>query len=201
MGTITGPSSSDEEDIVEGPSTRSDVVSFGKFTPAQRDIVALAVLGCTVHDFGAGNLELAHELVKLGANRVVAIDASRKMPKPRTDKIETVVSYFEDYDCPLALDIAFMSYPANRRIPHLVDFARRSRLCIYLGVNTGGSACGSVELFEHFLTRRCLAYVPDRKNTLIILGDTLTKARAPHGEEIGGLDKVRWYTFDEAEAL
>lgn len=87
-------------------------------------------------------------------------------------------------------DVAYVSWPANRggmfsnSMDDLVKILERIPLVIYTGCNVGGTACGWMELFEHFRWRSVKAYAPSRRNTLIVYGKmTGVKRLFIHHEE------------------
>jgi predicted RNA methylase len=50
-------------------------MTFGHLDTRQRSVVATIIANRTVHDFGAGDMNLSAELADLGAKRVIAIEA------------------------------------------------------------------------------------------------------------------------------
>ncbi len=178
------------------------------------------VRGRVVHDLGAGNLMGSMALLEAGATTVVAVDVVY-----REDQITLAMAHFaasvaaemnrridvraETFEELLrkveagveALDVAFVSWPLNRRMPELVELCRRSRIVCYLGSCTDGNACGHEDLFEHFLGRELVAEVRDRANTLLIVAEPRAERRAPTAEEHAGLkqnDGTPMLTYEEA---
>ena len=173
-------------------------MSYGNLTPAQWKALKQYVDGVVVHDLGAGQLELAHETILLGANQVIAIDKDR-MPVPHNRRIKTVRSYFADYKEPI--DTALVSWPINRVERSLLELLRRARIVIYIGKNTDGLSCGWPHLFLYFLSRELLEYVPDSHNVLAVYGKPLDHMRRPTGEELAAIRTYeKMYSYDEAEA-
>lgn len=162
---------------------------YGTLNPAQRKAVRKAVKGLVVHDLGAGDLALSRELLRLGASKVIAVDKN-DMPDPPPG-IQTVKVRFEGLDAlqgDFAVpDVAFVSWPLNRVDVGLLNLCIRARRIIYLGCNTGGTACGFPELFGLFRLREVLAYAPDRQNTLAVYEGTRDTFREPLGEELAGM--------------
>lgn len=158
------------------------------------------VSGRVVHDLGAGDLSFAHQLLDLGAARVVAID---KEPKPRRRHdlgIEYYQSYFADY--PGTMDVAIVSWPSTN-CRGLGTICRRATSIVYLGSNVDGSACGDFELFRGLIKREVVTYVPNRRNTLICYGGPSPTPRPLHGEEIAALLTLKRepiVSFEEAES-
>jgi hypothetical protein len=83
----------------------------------------------------------------------------------------------------------------------MLDLVKSSEICVYLGKNTDYTACGFPQLFQHFVSRRCLAYIPDRRNCLLILGADYGGVRDPHGEELAGLNPLTVFGYEQAEEL
>ena len=163
-------------------------MSYGHLSEKQAAIVRRHVTGKEVHDLGAGFLELAHELLKLGATKIIAIE-KEFLPVCEDARIERLKMYFADYDALGSggpIDIAFISWPANRHDQGLLDLVSRAETVIYLGKNSDGSSCGHPRLFYALLHRELLDYLPERKNTLIVYGKKRNEPRPPRGEERAG---------------
>lgn len=159
---------------------------YGRLNPEQKKAIQPFVRGHQVHDLGAGDLNLAVELLKLGATGVTAID-KEDPPKKTLDPAITYTKALFSAFAKLQADVAFVAWPMNHANPDLNEICMNAQTVIYLGKNTDGTACGDRSLFDIFLYRKLLAYVPHRDNTLIILGKTLRKPRKPTGEERAGI--------------
>lgn len=171
---------------------------YGRLSSAQLEVLVEYTEGRVVHDLGAGSLGLARILRVHGACKVIAIDKEQISP-PDDPCIEVVWKIFSDYKKPI--DTAVVSWPINRYDQGLLSLVDRARRVIYIGKNTDGSMCGWPGLFWSFLARELLAYVPDRRNVLIVYGDKLKALRRPVGEELAGLTSYeRMYSYKEAEA-
>jgi len=178
-------------------------VSYGRLSPEQADAVKAHVEGKVVHDLGAGLCELAVEIARLGAKKVIAVD---KEPMPIVDdpRVERRQGYF---GCVAAdvIDVAFVSWPQNQESIVLLRLLEYAESVVYLGSNTGGNACGWPGLFESFLHRRVAVYVPERPNTLIIYRERLKKPRKledAKGEEYTAItlwSQARPVRYEEAE--
>jgi len=113
-------------------------------------------------------------------------------------QIEVIHGYFADFMD--SVDVAFVAWPTNSRaIDGLVEILERASVVAYVGCNTGGTACGTPGFFQHLLQRELLAYEADRRNTLIVCGRRMDKAREPQGEEKAGIDSDTLYEYDEVE--
>lgn len=157
---------------------------FGQPTGAQEEVVKKYVKGKVVHDLGAGRLALAAWLAHLGARKVIAIDEIH----PRVDTPKGVKFVWESfcvYEAPI--DTAFLSWPASWGPQGLIELVSRARIVIYLGSCIDGNACGDNDLYEHFLHRELLEYLPHRANSLQVMGKHLKRKRPPTGEEVGAL--------------
>jgi hypothetical protein len=169
----------------------------GTLTREQSNVLAAVVRDRTVHDLGAGTGELSDLLVELGAEKVIAIDKAwlgRKAPP----KVDVHNCYFHEFKGPDP-DIAFLSWPVNWKVDGLLDLLAKARLVIYLGTNTGGSACGWPGLFEHLLRRTIVVHAPDMRNTLTVYGHPCDLRGPRTGEEYAMLSGGCW-NYDEAEA-
>ena len=75
-------------------------------------------------------------------------------------------------------------------------------MVIYVGSNTSGNSCGTNALFAHFRERDVLAYVPERRNTLIVYGLRLPEPRAlVHWEEHPSLFEGECVAFSDTRRL
>ncbi len=164
-------------------------MSYGLLSVKMLETIRPLVAGKTVVDLGAGSCDKAVILKGLGA-AVIAIDKSFMRP---IEGIEQHCGYFvefadlDDRTLPEEIDVAFVSWPQNYRLNGLVRILERAGTVIYLGSNTDGNACGHRDLFLHMLTRKLEAYVPDRKNSLVVVGEALGRMRKPTFEEKAGL--------------
>jgi hypothetical protein len=164
------------------------------------------VAGRVVHDLGAGSGAMAELLVELGARKVILVDHDEDEQRTPKGCERVTRSFFAFAATAPKIDVAFVSWPP--RIP--AEVAGLPTLCgcaetvIYLGKNTGGTACGSPELFEWFLRREVLHYIPENRNTLIVYGKVRgLRTRLPRGEELAGLlmDCCDVFSFDLVERL
>ena len=167
-------------------------MSHGKLSSAQARIVAAFVEGELVHDLGAGDLELARQLIALGARGVVAVD--KNPSQKRVPLVRQVMSHFHAFEEPI--EVAFVSWPVNWQDLGIVGLVKRAPLVIYLGTNMDGIACGTGELYWDLSKREVLAHEPHPKNTLIVYGHR-SVTREPLPEEVAGMDPTRLYHFSE----
>lgn len=153
---------------------------YGALNQDQAQLVERFVRGQVVYDFGAANLYVSCELLRLGASKVIAIDKEPVRFRSIPTEIEFRQVLFRDVlDDPI--DIAFISWPPNHDTS-LVSILMRSRVILYLGKNTDGTACGIPGMFQYLLKRKA-EYLPDRHNTLICYTDFLKAERQPLPEE------------------
>ena len=167
-------------------------MSHGKLSSAQARIVAAFVKDELVHDLGAGDLELARQLIALGARGVVAVD--KNPTHKRVPLVRQVASHFHAFEEPI--EVAFVSWPVNWQDLGVVGLVKRAPLVIYLGTNMDGIACGTGELYWDLSKREVLAHEPHPKNTLIVYGHR-SVTRDPLPEEIAGMDPTRLYRYRE----
>jgi len=159
---------------------------YGRFNETQRSTVTPHVRGQHIHDLGAGDGSLAIELLGMGAEKVTAIDRHKIAAKHCN--LVTWEAYFHDLPPSVKPSVVFLSWPPNHTDYALLQLCQGASVLIYLGKCTDGTACGFPELFDDMIHRELLAYVPDRLNTLIIVGDRQPHRRKPQGEERAGLE-------------
>lgn len=172
-------------------------MAFGKISDAQWQVVRKHVDGLVVHDLGAFRCEHSLKLLALGAASVVAID---KEAMPHVDRrVSRVRTLFADYDG--EIDVAFLAWPVNHYDRGLLRLTGAAKKVIYIGKNTDSSMAASPSFFHAMASRRVLAYVPEKPNTLIVYGDLLAAPRKKlRGEEIAGASSyTRSLSFEEAE--
>lgn len=171
-------------------------MAFGYLLKKMEDQIHHAVAEKTVYDLCAGDLTYSHLLLDLGASEVIAID---KEPRHRPRRgLAVHQAYLADMTPPRErYDVALVSWPVYS-VHGLVRWLTTARVVVYLGSNVDGTACGNPTLFTHLLQRELLAYVPHRRNSLIVCGEYLDAARQPVGEEFGSINGQR-VSFAEAE--
>lgn len=160
---------------------------YGTLTDEMQQSLGPFVHGKEVWDLGAGDLEHAETLVALGATQVIAVDKT-KMPKPLSNRIRAIWTYFANLDVPASgIRVAFIAWPINYIMPELFPILEQSDVVVYLGSNTDGNSCGWKGLFHHLVTRELLVHIPHQRNTLIVVGKQLEEPREPTWEELAGL--------------
>jgi hypothetical protein len=147
---------------------------YGSLTREMERVVANFVWNRAVWDLGAGDLTHTRALLGMGASQVVAIDRtpmnlgvfSREPPElvVRTEYFEATARRQE------RPDVAFLAWPVNWKSPGLLEIIETSPVVIYLGCNTGGSSCGTPDLFRALARRTVLAEVRHPQNDLIVYG-------------------------------
>jgi len=174
---------------------------YGNLNIKMRDTVASFVKGRTVYDLGAGDGDHGRTLRAIGASRVVCIDknpvgfdeAGSLPPRPHMTGIECVQGYIDKVPMPNSPDVVFLGWPQNYPIPGLMQWVNAARTVIYLGCNFNGTACGFPDLFHGMMRRELLAYVPDPRNSLIVVGRTRPDPREPTAEEAAALSDAVVY--------
>ena len=173
-------------------------MGFGKLLGKQEAAVKALVQGQTVCDLGAGDMELSVKLLDLGATGVIAVD-KEDYPVPDA-RITPVHSYYANLTRHIELPkIAFVSWPINHDEHSLGRLVSRFSYVIYLGKNTDFTSCASPQFFQALLPREVLAYVPTKKNVLIVYGPKRA-TREPYGEELAALTMYEHaFEYEEAE--
>lgn len=166
-------------------------MSFGTLTTAMQAKIREHVQGREVWDLGAGDLVYARRLIQLGARKVIAIEKEWGLARAASSspQIECRRSYFAEVELPEGgIEVAWVSWPLTDRmaVRGLVPLVKAAPLVIYLGCNTGGSACGPSDLWRHLVRREVLAYEPMQRNTLIVYGQPCGD-RVLRGEEMAAL--------------
>lgn len=166
---------------------------FGELSNNQLQKLQPYVSNKIVYDLGAGTGEHSTILAKLGAKQVVAVDKEsiRISHSSKILKIEKSFIEIEVKD----IDIAFLSWPVNYHCNGLISLLKRSNRIVYLGRNTNGTTCGTVDLFEYFLHRKLIDYISEYRNTLIIYGEEILKRISNLQEEIAIFSsEIQWYS-------
>lgn len=166
---------------------------FGELSNNQLQKLQPYIKDKVIYDLGAGTGEHSAILAKLGAKQVVAID-KEPIRISRNPKILKIEKSFDEVNVE-NIEIAFLSYPANYQTNGLLSLLKKSDQIIYLGRNTGGTACGTVDLFEYFLHRKLIDYISEYRNTLIIYGGEILKRISNLQEEIAIFSsEIQWYS-------
>lgn len=178
----------------------------GRLTRTMERQIATVIRGREVWDMGAGDLTHARKLVELGASKVIAVDKGYADHHEAPAGIEMVGAYYEHITLPEGIiDVMFLSWPTNTPAIHgLLPLIEVARTVIYLGCNTGGTSCGTPEMWMRLASRSILAHVPNRQNTLIVYGDYLTEGgRKFVLEERGGLFgwDGPWLDYEDEEPV
>lgn len=172
-------------------------MSYGKLSVEQQAAIKPFIVGKAVYDLGAGDGELARLLIHLGARRVVAVDKAQEFKGDK--QILHRTCYFKDFKG--RADLVFLSWPANYRDDALLRLIKRAKFVVYLGKNTGGTACGWRELYEEFNQRQIVVHIPELKNTLTCYSPN-RGVRAPTGEEFAGIyNEGEFLSFSHAENI
>jgi len=182
-------------------------VTYGRLSHEQRKVLKKHVQGRVVHDLGAGTGFLARKIARMGAEKVIAVEKDKSMIDPQLVDHPRVVVKHGVFGCVACddMDVGFVSWPYNQESPVLLGLLRHAKTVVYLGKNTDATSCGWHGLFESFLERRVLDYVPEKRNTLIVYGERLRKPRtlkSANGEERAALTQslvAKWLKFEEVE--
>lgn len=165
---------------------------YGTLTPEMEHTLAEVVKGQCVWDLGSGDLHYSRQMLLMGADRVCAVDKEYKdgglLRKLRPSKdMQIVPKCYSDVVLPDGgLPVAFLSWPVNYWTHGLIDLIEAARTVVYLGSNTNGSSCGVHNLFTHLVDRKVLAFLPHRRNVMIVYGEG-TRDTPLYGEEFAAL--------------
>lgn len=134
--------------------------------------------GCEVDDIGCGYSKLRPLAVEFD---YLGID------KDFIDAPNTVQFCLSRAYPGLRHDLAFISWPINRRSIAWHLFLPKYAEVIYLGSNCGGICCGDPDLWRILSKRPVLEVIPDRAETLIHYGGGVRPigADAPFEEACG----------------
>lgn len=174
-------------------------MSYGSLSDAQARVVRRHVKGRCVHDLGAGNLLLSHQLLQLGARRVVAVDMhidfGADLPLPGVDFVCSSFRRFED-----PVSVALVSWPAQYGTQGLTQILSGANKVLYLGLNDGETVCGDKLFFEAMRKREVLHLVECPNNDLIVYGPRRVR-RAPNAHEERAKARYNWIDGGEESAL
>jgi hypothetical protein len=173
-------------------------MGYGKLTTDQEDALRPFLKDVIVHDLGAGNLLLSSELVRLGAERVIALDKEPYRASPPA-KVQPVACYFHEYNGTGTIHTAFVSWPLNTYMDGFTKLTEKAQFLIYLGKNSDGLMCGFEKFWDLVREREVLAHVPHQTNTLIVYGPE-RRLRPILPEEIAAIYKERMWTYSELHA-
>jgi hypothetical protein len=176
----------------------------------QIEMVLSYCKGKSVVDFGSGNLEwsffLAESLMP-DQKTVLSIDrydppASYVAPGYLSYNLLCKRSYFVDMTPKdvAGYDVGFISWPPCYNTHNLPELLDTFDLVIYQGCNVRGNACGSELLWESFLRREVLEYIPKLNNTLIVYGAPCSRREQDdlYPEEIAATHKDEIFPFNDS---
>ena len=173
-------------------------MSWGSLSVAQAQVVRRHVRGRRVHDLGAGNLLLSHQLIELGARRVVAVDMHMDF-RVQTPGVDFVCSSFRRFKDPVS--VAFVSWPAQYGTRGLTQILSGATKVIYLGLNENmGTVCGGKAFWEAMRKREILHSVECLNNDLFVYGPRRVR-REPNAHELRAEARYNWIDGGEERAL
>jgi DNA polymerase-3 subunit beta len=155
---------------------------YGELTIEMRTTIQPYVEGRNVWDLGAGDLTWAAILQQLGAH-VTAVDKRLMGDLPGAFFYQGTFADLAKQVC--ALDVAFVSWPCNYRLPGLGEILSKAPTVIYLGSNSAarGDSCGGPGLWRELFKRPLLSSVENLQNTLLVYGPGEGGERILHPEE------------------
>ena len=172
---------------------------FAHLTPKMRRVLREYAENRLVYDLGAGDCKLARQVAKY-ARSVFAVDPVISGRLRADGNIVYIPWTFDNfmYGVSPPCEVALVSWPTNnnRAMQTLLPILAQSAVVIYIGCNTDGTACGTPDLFRYFARRELLAEIPNRRNTMLVLGAPCAGRPLTH-EEHAGLDdsSVHLYPF------
>ncbi len=144
---------------------------YGSFSMPMQSALQPFIAGKSLVDLGYGDGGRAIILHALGAKPILAIDSNGRMR--HTPAIEYLDASFEDaiYRVrKMRPDVAHVAWPSNHGDGSLRRILKEIPCVAYVGCNTDAVACGTPDLFDHFVHRPVLTTVRERQNTLIVYG-------------------------------
>lgn len=116
------------------------------------------------------------------------------------------IDYKQAYFCDLTpedvqgYDLALLSWPRQYNVHGLEALLKLLPCVVYVGKNTDGTGCGSVELWEHLTCREVITYLPNPANVMIVYGpydpQNQRTGDALYHEEKCGLDKTEMHSYE-----
>ena len=172
---------------------------WGILSEAQKLALKPHIAGKVVHDLGAGTCDLSVELCSLGAKHILAYDTNPSLSVKKPDNLTVRKKSFQDLLGTLQPEIVFVSWPtiAEGDCTALTFLASRAKKVIYLGKCMDGMMCGTNKFFSIIICSELLEHVPDRRNTMLITGNSLPEAREWVPEEVAGIYRDKIYYYDE----
>lgn len=156
------------------------------------DMIGDHVRDQVVWDLGAGpHLGWCSSLLEWGASQVVAVEKESIRVTPRSGVVVKNI-YFSEVVVPAeGIDVAFLSWPSNRRLQGLIHILVKCRKIIYQGCNYNGCACGEPYLYTYLKGRKVEALVTTSSNTFTVYGEPCSPREPTHEEWCGitGIDK------------
>jgi hypothetical protein len=175
-------------------------MNYSRLTPEMKRVLSQTATG-EVWDLGSGPFPgvFWEGIPQREERRVTAID---KTPFRNTKGVTPMKATFLDAQTLLGqADVALLSWPVNWRTPGLIPLLERADTLIYIGKNTCGTACGWPLLYQYFLSRELILELPDRMNTMLVLGAPLSPGevrKATPTEASGMQDEL--LSWDQSEA-
>jgi hypothetical protein len=172
---------------------------YGFLARDMEDWIKPYVKSKVVWDLGAADLEYTMKVLEMGATSVVAVDRAYKRdydidPSKVPPNIKLEACYFKDLH-PSSIEVAFLSWPQNMRMPGLLELLSVAETIIYLGSNVNGDSCGFPALYDYLRTRHIAVHIPHRANTLAIYTSAIVD-REPILEELAGLNPFGYYRLE-----
>lgn len=147
---------------------------YWRLNEVQKAVLLDFVKGETVWELGCGDLSLA-SLMAQTAQWVHAADKEKPSVRPdhgrqiETPSLPNLSFYpqtFKQLRWPEHLDTVVTCWPVTHKVPGFMEIVQRAFRVVYIGCNTGGSACGEHALWLHLTKRMLVHEVPDQRNCL-----------------------------------
>lgn len=183
-------------------------MSFTTWFKEFDELVKPVVFQRRVWDLGSGHrAPMLQTIQRLGAAKAQLVDKDMVIPPlvPQGFGVgvrqhllfRELLQTIKDLKTLESNDVALIAWPPNSGAEGLAELMSWFNHVIYIGCNSGGTACGDVDLWNHLTTREVIHYVPHQKNSLIVYGTADYTRRPLLQEEEWALDHAQSHPFEQ----